>query len=166
MRLLHGQRGDLQRPCEGDALAALVTREDDVDLGLGAVLIADGFGPGANGPLVMRFSVDGGAVFLTGATDYSVAAADIRGSGIAAVNAATTYAELSPSTAANLHGTVEFETINNKAFRFDVSSPSPPSPFRRSGTGYASFGSGINAVMLGIAGANIGAGRFRLLGGY
>lgn len=122
--------------------------------------------PAANGPLVMRFSTDGGASYLSGTTDYVVAAADIRATGVSPAGAATTYAELSPSTAANLHGMVEFETINNKAFRFDVASPNPATPFRRSGTGYASFGPGINAVMLGAAGTTVAGGRFRLLGGF
>lgn len=120
----------------------------------------------AAGQFFLWFSVDGGATYRQSNGDYTVTYADIMPSGTTGGTVSTTYAPLSPVSVYNFFGAVDLETINNKSFQFDVSSPNGGQPFRRIGAGFATFGPGINNVLIGVTATAISAGRFRLLGGF
>lgn len=120
----------------------------------------------ASGQFFLWFSADGGATYRQSSGDYTVTHADITPSGTTGGNVSATYAPLSPVSAFNFFGNVDLETINNKSFQFDVSSPNGGQPFRRIGAGFATFGAGINNVLIGVTATAISAGRFRLLGGF
>lgn len=119
--------------------------------------------PGAASSLLLRYSADG-ATYYAGASDYGWAAADIKLAGVAATGGASSAIELAPTSAGNLAGWVEFETINSKATLFDCFVTGTLT--RRCGTGYGTFTAPITTAGLAFAGSNIAAGRLRLLGGF
>lgn len=109
--------------------------------------------------LFMRYSRDGGASYLAGASDYGYVH-----NGDAPVGPVTFISLVGGTVAENVTGVLEMDPTGRGKCVFHTASVITPAEFRNcSGMGASVNGTDINAVRFGFVGVNVASHRIRLL---
>ena len=121
------------------------------------------FTPAAAAALFMRYSFDGGSTFLSGASDYANATLSNGGSSAAS----QAYAVLSAPSAGNspASGHVEFSSVGGAQWHGASFASGAGGLAVSTFGGFVSSGGTATNILIGCVGANLNAGRARLLGG-
>lgn len=120
----------------------------------------------ASSNLGLQFSVDGGASFRSGATDYAWALGDARASGTTAYGGQGGLLFVGLNTPYSQFGAAEFSRSRVVLSRNVAAQGNPAALSATHGGGASNYaGTGSHVALLG-ANANLSAGRVRLLGAY
>lgn len=123
--------------------------------------------PSANGALYCRFSIDGGATYRQGASDYGYSAARIGAATLTPIGASQGFAPLSDTIlAANpVSGFMEFQQNVGMGIADTAGIIAGPNLARWAGCWNLGFAGPLTNVCFGFVGTNIATGTIRMTGG-
>lgn len=166
----HGGDGPMQSVYVSQNSGAVSAVDFDLPAGFDAFCLqVESAAPAANAVPMLRFSLDGGATYSAGASDYTNAAVQGLAAAVSAQGGNAAQVALGPTTLASsfsLHGEVWFRAGGVKSVRGIFSGPTTgPVPFIWPVGAWCNVAGTPTHVRFGFVGQNVASHRLRLLGG-